>query len=127
MPAWLLAFRASFTFLTRIPVGGFPYPQNTWAWISIWFPLVGLLLGGMQVLIWQGLDGHSDLTRVLIPVTIGILMTGGFHEDGLADSVDALGGAYDPANVLRILKDSRIGAFGALALILVLMMKRVRI
>ena len=123
MPAWLLAFRASLTFLTRIPVGGFPYPQKTWEWISIWFPLVGLLLGGMQVLVWQGLDGHSDLTRALIAVTLGVLITGGFHEDGLADSVDALGGAYDPANVLRILKDSRIGAFGALALILVLMIK----
>jgi len=123
MPVWLLAFRASFTFLTRIPVGGFPYPKKTWEWISIWFPLVGLLLGGLQALIWFGLDGHSDLTRALIAVTAGVLVTGGFHEDGLADSVDALGGAYDRENVLRILKDSRIGAFGALALILALMIK----
>ena len=123
MPPWLLAFRAAFTFLTRIPVGGFPYPPKTWAWISIWFPLVGAILGGLQALVWIGLDGHSDPTRAIIVVGLSILITGGFHEDGLSDSADALGGAYDKENVLRILKDSRIGAFGALALILALMLK----
>ena len=123
MPFWLVSLRASLTFLTRIPVGGFPYPQRTWEWISIWFPLVGLFLGALQAGIWWSLDGHSDLTRALIAVTIGVIVTGGFHEDGLSDSADALGGGYDRAAVLRILKDSRIGAFGALALILVLMLK----
>ena len=123
MPAWLHAFRASFTFLTRIPVGGFPYPPKTWEWISIWFPLVGCLLGAMYAAIWMGLDGHSDPTRAIIVVTIGLLVTGGFHEDGLSDSVDALGGAYDRENVMRILKDSRVGAFGALALIVAVMLK----
>ena len=123
MPAWLHAFRASFTFLTRIPVGGFPYPPKTWAWISIWFPLVGALLGALQALVWLGLDGFSDSTRAIIAVTVGLIVTGGFHEDGLSDSVDALGGAYDRENVLRILKDSRIGAFGAMALIVALMLK----
>ncbi len=123
MPVWLHAFRASFTFLTRIPVGGFPYPPKTWEWISIWFPLVGALLGVLQALVWMGLDGHSDATRSIVAVAVGILVTGGFHEDGLSDSVDALGGAYDRENVMRILKDSRIGAFGALALIVALMLK----
>ena len=63
MPAWLHAFRASFTFLTRIPVGGFPYPPKTWEWISIWFPLVGGLLGAMYAAIWLGLDGQAGSTR----------------------------------------------------------------
>ena len=123
MPAWLHAFRASWTFLTRIPVGGFPYPPKTWQWISIWFPLVGAVLGALQALIWWGLEGYSDPTRVIVAVMAGVVVTGGFHEDGLSDSIDALGGAYDPDNVLRILKDSRIGAFGALALILALLLK----
>jgi len=123
MPAWLHAFRASFTFLTRIPVGGFPYPPKTWEWISIWFPLVGALLGALQAGVWMGLEGHSDPTRAIIVVIVGLVVTGGFHEDGLSDSVDALGGAYDRDNVMRILKDSRIGAFGALALIVALMLK----
>ena len=123
MPAWLHALRASLTFLTRIPVGGFPYPPKTWEWISIWFPLVGALLGALQALIWVGMDGHSDPTRAIVVVIVGLVVTGGFHEDGLSDSVDALGGAYDRDNVMRILKDSRIGAFGALALIVALMLK----
>jgi adenosylcobinamide-GDP ribazoletransferase len=123
VPVWVSALRASFTFLTRIPVGGFPYPEGTWKWISIWFPFVGLLLGALQLAIWWVLDGHSDMTRCLIAVMVGVIITGGFHEDGLSDSADALGGGYDRAAVLRILKDSRIGAFGALALILVLMLK----
>lgn len=123
MPPWLLAFRASWTFLTRIPVGGFPYPQKTWEWISIWFPLVGAILGAAQAGLWLGLEGHSELTRAIIVVAFSVIITGGFHEDGLSDSVDALGGAYDRENVLRILKDSRIGAFGALALIFAVMLK----
>ena len=80
MPAWLHAFRASFTFLTRIPVGGFPYPQKTWEWISIWFPIVGVFLGSLQALIWMGLEGHSDPTRAIVVVAFGTLITGGFHE-----------------------------------------------
>ena len=123
MPFWLQALRASITFLTRIPVGGFPYPPKTWQWISIWFPFVGVLLGGLQATVWLALDDHSDATRAIIAVIIGVVITGGFHEDGLSDSIDALGGAYDRPNLLRILKDSRIGAFGALALILALTLK----
>ena len=123
MPVWLIALRASITFLTRIPVGGFPYPPKTWEWILIWFPLVGALLGGMQAAVWLTLSDYSEPTRVIVAVIVGVLVTGGFHEDGLSDSIDALGGAYDRNNLLRILKDSRIGAFGALALILAFMLK----
>ena len=123
MPVWLHALRASITFLTRIPVGGFPYPPKTWEWISIWFPFVGAVIGGLQTAVWLALDDHSEATRAIVAVIVGVVVTGGFHEDGLSDSIDALGGAYDRNNLLRILKDSRIGAFGALALILALILK----
>ena len=122
MPAWLHAFRASFTFLTRIPVGGFPYPEDLGMDLDM-VPARGCLLGALYAAIWMGLEGHSDPTRAIIVVTMGLLVTGGFHEDGLSDSVDALGGAYDRENVMRILKDSRVGAFGALALIVAVMLK----
>ena len=124
MPAWLRAFRASFTFLTRIPVGGFPYPEETWNWISIWFPLVGLFLGGLAAGVVVLLPSSlSFLTQALLVVGMGMLLTGGFHEDGLGDTADALGGAYDREGVLRILKDSRIGAFGALAILIVVVLR----
>ncbi len=123
MPAWLLAFRASFTFLTRIPVGGFPYPPETWRWITLWFPVVGLILGAGQWLTWEFLEGLSEWTRCILVVLLGVVITGAFHEDGLSDSVDGLGGGYEPESVLRIIKDSRVGAFGSLALFFVLLLK----
>ena len=123
MPAWLLAFRASFTFLTRIPVGGFPYPPATWRWITLWFPVVGLVLGAGQWLTWELLEGLSDWTRCILVVMVGVVITGAFHEDGLSDSIDGLGGGYDRETVLRIIKDSRVGAFGSLALFFVLLLK----
>ena len=123
MPDWFRAFRASLTFLTRIPVGGFPYSPGTWKWITIWFPLVGLLLGGIQVVAWVGLEPLPDWPRCILVVATGILLTGCFHEDGLADSADALGGGHDRDSTLAILKDSRIGSFGATALFLVLFLK----
>ena len=115
------SFRASWTFLTRIPVGGFPYPQETWTWISMWFPVVGLCLGAVYATVWWGLaQGVSTLSAVLLTVSIGFLITGGFHEDGLADTCDAMGGGYTAEDVLRILKDSRIGTFGTLGVVSVL-------
>lgn len=122
-PPWLCAFRAAWTFLTRIPVGGFPYPDGTWRWITMWFPIVGLCLGLMYWVLWAALPGLGPLSRVLVVMIFGVLVTGGFHEDGLSDSFDALGGAYEREGVLRILKDSRVGAFGAIALILALGLK----
>ena len=124
MPPWLLALRASFTFLTRIPVGGFPYPQETWKWISLWFPFVGLVLGGIASLLFLALpETLSFESRAVILVGLGMLLTGGFHEDGLADTADALGGAYDQERVMVILKDSRIGAFGGMALFVALALR----
>ncbi|MEC7987037.1 MAG: adenosylcobinamide-GDP ribazoletransferase [Myxococcota bacterium] len=124
MPPWLLALRASFTFLTRIPVGGFPYPQDTWKWISLWFPFVGLVLGGLASLLFLVLpDALSFANRAIIIVGLGMMLTGGFHEDGLADTADALGGAYNKERVMEILKDSRIGAFGGMALFVALALR----
>lgn len=87
----------------------------------MWFPVVGLCLGGLYAAMWLGLSqGVSSLSAVLLTVTIGFLITGGFHEDGLADTCDAMGGGYKPEDVLRILKDSRIGTFGTLGVVSVL-------
>ena len=124
MPPWLLALRASFTFMTRIPVGGFPYPPQTWKWISLWFPLVGLVLGAIGCLLfWLLPNSLSFWSQAVLIVGVGMLLTGGFHEDGLADTADALGGAYDAERVMVILKDSRIGAFGGMALFVALALR----
>ena len=72
MPVWILALRAAFTFLTRIPVGGFPYPPKTWQWISIWFPFVGLILGlvasAVFILLPESLSYLSRATIIVLAV-----------------------------------------------------------
>lgn len=75
-------------------------------------------MGASYALLWAGLASlYSPLIVALLVVGFGLLVTGGFHEDGLADTADALGGGYSQDRVLTILKDSRIGVFGGLALI----------
>lgn len=109
--------RAAFAFLTRIPVGSGPIGPEDLLWSSAFFPLVGLALGVTLAAL------HMTLGLVLGPwgaalLTVGasLLLTGAFHEDGLADTFDAIGGGYTRERVLEILKDSRIGTYGASAL-----------
>jgi adenosylcobinamide-GDP ribazoletransferase len=109
--------RAAFVFLTRIPVGGHPYASADWAWAPAHFPLVGLVLGsllaGLHRLLWP----LGPLADAALVVGASLLLTGALHEDGLADTSDALGGSVDRNRVLEILKDSRVGTFGACALL----------
>ncbi|WP_437525138.1 adenosylcobinamide-GDP ribazoletransferase [Sorangium sp. So ce726] len=123
MPPVLRGARAAATFLTRVPVGGFPYAEADWRWASAWFPFVGAALGAAQAAVWLLVDRGGALVAASVTVALGLLLTGAFHEDGLADTADALGGALDRARIFEILKDSRIGAFGAAALIVVLVLR----
>ena len=112
----LRAFRGAVTFLTRVPVGGFPYSAEEWRWTSAWFPAVGALLGAAYALLFRGAAAAGPMVAAILVLIAALLVTGAFHEDGLADTADALGGGHEPARVLEILKDSHIGAFGAAAL-----------
>ena len=122
-------------FFTRIPVTG-----RLAAWVgyspamlrasAAHFPGIGWLAGGLScavfALLHQGLGAQQPLASLVAAVlcTVAtVLMTGGFHEDGLADVADGLGGSYDRERALDIMKDSRIGAFGAMALVLALLAK----
>jgi adenosylcobinamide-GDP ribazoletransferase len=114
-------FRAAFAFLTRIPVGGFPYSEDDWRWSIAHFPLVGAVLGLLQAALAAVLLPHvGAVPTAFLVLGFALLLTGAFHEDGLADSADALGGAYDRERIFVILKDSRIGTFGAAALFVAL-------
>ncbi|MBW4022806.1 MAG: adenosylcobinamide-GDP ribazoletransferase [Proteobacteria bacterium] len=109
---------AAFGLLTRLPlpraVAGSSTGASVWAW-----PLVGLVVGTLGALgywfAWRG--GLSPWLAGLVAVIATVAATGGFHEDGLADSADGIGGATTRERRLAIMKDSRIGSFGALALI----------
>jgi adenosylcobinamide-GDP ribazoletransferase len=83
------------------------------------FPLVGLVVGLGASALQHILAPHLNRALVaLFILTFLVLITGGLHEDGLADTADAFGGGWNREQVLTILRDSRIGSFGALALVL---------
>ena len=112
-------------FLTRIPVPALKGFAPEWITASArYFPLVGQIVGAFAALalvlaakVWGG------AVPAVLAIAVGILVTGAFHEDGLADSADGLGGGRTKEQRLLIMKDSRIGAYGALALMLALGLK----
>ncbi|WP_317984303.1 adenosylcobinamide-GDP ribazoletransferase [Candidatus Dactylopiibacterium carminicum] len=89
-----------------------------------YFPLVGLLVGcACTAALWAAAQMFPPLVAVLLSMIFGLLLTGAFHEDGLADSADGFGGGWKKARVLSIMKDSRIGSYGAIALICAQLLK----
>jgi adenosylcobinamide-GDP ribazoletransferase len=127
-------FLLSVQFFTRIPVTG---RLADWVGFSpamlrasaAHFPGVGWLVGGLVaaftavLLAWLPVADFAPLVAAVWGTAWGVLLTGAFHEDGLADVFDGLGGSPDRERALVIMKDSRVGAFGAIALMLVLLGK----
>jgi adenosylcobinamide-GDP ribazoletransferase len=116
---------AAFAFLTRLPVWRGPLRDADLGRSVSFFPVVGLVLGFALTGLAAALAGSMApwLVAVLLVALLAAL-TGGLHLDGLADVFDALGGGRgDRARMLEIMRDSRIGAHGATALILVLIAK----
>jgi adenosylcobinamide-GDP ribazoletransferase len=109
---------AAFQFLTRLPLSWLPYRPDALARAAKFFPLVGLAMGAAAVGIYRLLSPHLPATDVaLLIVLVSTLTSGGLHEDGLADVADAFGGGCDRQKALEIMKDSRIGSYGALAIV----------
>lgn len=117
LPPPIRALRAAFVFFTRLPVGGFPYRKEDWKWAAAHAPFVGLVLGGALGQFERALLPLGALPAAVLTIAASLLLSGAFHEDGLADTSDALGGGYDAERVHAILKDSRIGSFGGAALV----------
>jgi len=117
LPPPIRAVRAAFVFFTRLPVGGFPYRKEDWKWAAAHAPLVGLVLGSALGLLERLLLPLGALPAAVLTIAVSLLLTGAFHEDGLADTSDALGGGYNVERIRTILKDSRIGTFGGTALV----------
>lgn len=89
-----------------------------------YFPMVGLLVGAVGTLILAAArTGLPPLAAAGLALAAMALLTGALHEDGLADTLDGLGGGWTRDDALRIMKDSRIGAYGAAGLVLVLGVK----
>jgi len=123
----------AFIFYSRIPLPANWYLAKT-SHCSRYFSLVGWLAGGVSVGVWllaQMLFADLSWTfpEVTLPIAVllgmiaAVLLTGALHEDGFADTCDGLGGGWTPEERLRIMKDSRIGTYGALGLVFLILLK----
>ncbi len=115
---------AAFRFLTRIPLPGRPTEADELQGAVVWFPLVGACVGFATAGVFHlGCRIWPAPVAATLAVAAGLLLTGGFHEDGLSDAVDGLGGGFTREKVLAIMKDSRIGAYGSMALVCALLLR----
>lgn len=115
---------AAVRFLTALPLPGHPPPPHQMGRALVWFPLVGLGLGGVLL----GLDRLLGLAFPPLLTSAGavvalVLLTGGLHLDGLADTCDAIGGGHIPQERLDIMKDTHVGSFAVIGLFSVLGLK----
>lgn len=126
-------FLLALQFFTRIPVTGrladwVGFSQSMLRASAAYFPAVGVVVGGLVVLLTAALmhylpASYAPLVAAALGTAWSVWLTGAFHEDGLADVADGLGGSYDRERALIIMKDSRVGAFGAIAVVLALLSK----
>ncbi len=111
-------------FLTRLPVGATPHPPAPLGQAAGWFPLVGVVVGGMAAAVHAGAWAlWAPPVAAVLAVAVAVATTGAFHEDGLADSFDGLWGGWTPERRLEIMRDSRLGTYGAAALVLSLLLR----
>ena len=122
-------------FFTRIPITGslaswVGYSPEMLRASAAHFPGVGVLVGSLVAVLTAVLlmflpqaSALSPLAAAVLGTVFSVMLTGAFHEDGLADIADGLGGSQNRERALEIMKDSRVGAFGAIAVVLILLAK----
>lgn len=121
----LKIFFTALMFYTRIPVPkSTGYSEENLNKATRYFPLIGIIVGSISALVFYGLQYilPKELA-ILISMAASIYITGAFHEDGFADFCDGFGGGYTKDKILSIMKDSRIGAYGSVGLVLILAIK----
>jgi len=122
LPGWAVPPLLALQFLTRVPVPALDrltpaQAREGLARAAGWLPFVGGLIGAFTGLVFLAASAiWGPLVGALLALAAEARLTGAFHEDAVADFCDAFGGGRDAAEVRRILKDSRVGSYGALGL-----------
>jgi adenosylcobinamide-GDP ribazoletransferase len=121
----LKIFLTAVRFFTRIPVPrSIGYSENMLNHSMRYFPLMGWIVGGIAALVFYGCTYLFPMpVRIILSMVATLLMTGAFHEDGFADMCDGFGGGWNKEQILQIMKDSRIGSFGAIGIVMILLSK----
>ncbi|MBP6815316.1 MAG: adenosylcobinamide-GDP ribazoletransferase [Burkholderiaceae bacterium] len=122
----LRLFLVALQFYSRLPVTGrlaqwMDYDPAHLAPATRYFPVVGLVVASLTAIVYAGFGlmlPHP--VALLLAMAAGLMLTGAFHEDGLADYCDAMGGHHERARLLEIMHDSRIGTYGAAGLVMML-------
>ena len=119
------AFLGAIRFFTRIPITDrVPHSAEGLNHSARYFPAVGILIGSISALAFA-LTGlfFPETVSIVIAMATSIYLTGAFHEDGLSDMTDGLGGGWEKMRILEIMKDSRVGSYGVVALTMALLSK----
>ncbi len=118
-------FYLALSFFTRLPVPKtMHYSESLLNKANRYFSLVGLVTGLLLALSYLTFSTFLPANiSILLMMGVSLLLTGAFHEDGLADMADGIGGAFTIEKRLTIMKDSRIGTYGAVTLIITLLLK----
>ena len=118
-------FFGAVRFFTRLPVPAWVgHSSEALSRSARYFPAVGLLIGAIGALVFVGASLiWPKSVAILLSMAATIYATGAFHEDGLSDTVDGLGGGWEKLRILEIMKDSRVGSYGVLAIVLALLGK----
>lgn len=119
------SLRVAFGLMTTLP---FSLPEEWSAGdsgrASFWYPFVGLVIGALTWLVWQGAGlVLPPFAAGVVALVVWVALTGGLHLDGLADCCDGLFVSASPERRLEIMKDPHIGAFGVIGLVLVILLK----
>ncbi|WNC16105.1 adenosylcobinamide-GDP ribazoletransferase [Brevibacillus brevis] len=118
------AFLHALAFFTRIPVPRLRPSESAWKKSVNWYPAVGIVIGLVLCGVHQAaLYCFSPLLAAVLTLAVWVYVTGGLHLDGWMDLADGLGSSRPREQVLAIMKDSRVGAMGVLAAILLLLLK----
>jgi len=125
MKKQLHIFFTALMFYTRIPCPkNIDHNPDYLNKASRYFPLIGWIVGGISFLIYYlSVILFTNEIAVILAIIAGILTTGAFHEDGFADVCDGFGGGWTKEKILLIMKDSAIGAYGAIGLVLLFLLK----
>lgn len=117
-------FILSLQFFTRIPINiPIDFNSKNIKYSIFFLPIVGAIIGGLGALVYYILAPHNLLIAGFLTLLTTIILTGGLHLDGLSDTFDGFFSNRDKDKVLEIMKDSRIGAFGVLSIVLLILFK----
>ncbi len=115
----------AFSFFTTIPMPMIDWTDKRMRYVPLVLPFVGAVIGGMVFGLYKllGLLGTSNLLNAVLICLFFLVITGGVHTDGLMDSADAYFSRRETERKLEIMKDSRVGAFAVMALVIVVLLK----